>query len=82
MTSTTLTDSTLAQNLRDAVAAIAASGNTDDDATERMILAESEIISRLNLDADEFEQGLTPNAVAQIEDFVSKHTTYGWTYSV
>lgn len=65
-------DTALALSLRRAVSA------GDEDA---MLEAENDIIYRLNIDGDETEQGLTEKAVAQIEAFVAKHTSAGWSYA-
>lgn len=65
-------DKALARDLIDAVAA------RDD---EWMQDCENVILERLNVSLDETEQGLTKNAVAQIETFVTKSLGYPWTYS-
>lgn len=66
-------DTKLALDLRVAV-------NRDD--AEATIIAENAIIERLDIDPDETEQGLTENAVAQIQRFVSRYTSQGWSYDI
>ena len=63
-----MNDTTLAQALVNA---------TDE---EQMLEAEGAILDRLEVSGDETEQGLTRNAVEQIERFVSEHTGREWTY--
>lgn len=47
---------------------------------EAMVFAENDICYRLGISLDETEQGLTENAVAQVEAFVAKNTSAGWSY--
>lgn len=47
---------------------------------EAMLEAENDICDRLDLDLNETEQGLTENAVKEIEGFVSTALALVWTY--
>ncbi len=82
MNTSVVSDRELAHELVDAVARVSASGNTDDEATVKMILAESAIAERIGLSADETEQGLTLMAVCSIEAFVQTQLDCRWRYAL